>query len=51
MNNHQHERDGVAAADIRPKHISILADNPEAFNIGLGILNDFPIGQILDCYA
>ncbi|MHC4123257.1 MAG: hypothetical protein ACYSSI_06755 [Planctomycetota bacterium] len=51
-NSHQYEIGSVPIANIRFKHNCNLGnDNPKAFNIDLGILNDFPIGQILDCYA
>jgi len=51
-NNHQYESGSVPIANIRLKHNrNPVNDNLKAFNIGLGILNDFPIGQILDCYA
>ncbi len=51
VNNNRHEVGGVAAADLRLKHNGNLANDAKSFYIGLETLNDFPIGQILDCYA
>jgi len=48
---HQHESSGVAVVDVRLEYIGNPAGNPESFNIDMGILNGFPIGQTLDCYA
>jgi len=49
-NNHEHEIGGVATATVKPKAIINPVRNTDILSIASGTL-DFPIGQILDCYA
>jgi len=49
-NNHEHEMGSVATATVKPKDIINSARNTDILSIALEGL-DFPIGQILDCYA
>jgi hypothetical protein len=50
-NNTPYELDDLTAADLGFKHNRNMGHNLKAFNIGIGIMNSFPIGQILDCRA